>query len=141
MAFGALVGCSSSSDVATTDAATDAAGGTCSYGGHTYKAGETFPSTDGCNSCGCGSDGAVACTAMACLDGGPDVAADAGTCTYGGHTYSVGDKFPATDDCNTCTCGEGGAVACTKCACVPLDAGGDGGDASDAAETGPRCGS
>jgi hypothetical protein len=40
--------------------------GTCSYGGKTYRAGDSFPSSDGCNSCSCGADGLVACTLRAC---------------------------------------------------------------------------
>lgn len=43
---------------------------TCHYGGETYSAGDSFPSTDGCNSCRCGADGTVACTLRACVDGG-----------------------------------------------------------------------
>ncbi len=38
---------------------------TCSYGGTTYTSGDTFPSTDGCNTCSCGTGG-VACTKRAC---------------------------------------------------------------------------
>ena len=38
---------------------------TCLYGGKTYKSGDGFKSTDGCNSCSC-EDGQVACTLMAC---------------------------------------------------------------------------
>jgi hypothetical protein len=38
-------------------------------------------------------------------------------CTYGGKGYVLGATFPATDGCNTCTCGVGGAVACTEKAC------------------------
>jgi len=37
----------------------------CQYNGKTYKSGESFPSTDGCNSCGC-ENGQVACTMMWC---------------------------------------------------------------------------
>jgi hypothetical protein len=40
------------------------------------------------------------------------------TCSYGGQTYQPGDNFEATDGCNSCSCGEDGAVACTKMACV-----------------------
>ena len=40
--------------------------GTCSYNGITYKTGEGFVASDGCNSCSCSADGQVACTAMAC---------------------------------------------------------------------------
>ena len=39
----------------------------CSYGGKSYKAGASFPSTDGCNTCSCDISGSVACTLMACL--------------------------------------------------------------------------
>jgi hypothetical protein len=39
---------------------------TCAYDGETYTAGETFPSTDGCNTCTCGSNGSVGCTKRAC---------------------------------------------------------------------------
>jgi hypothetical protein len=40
------------------------------------------------------------------------------TCSYEGATYSVGDNFPANDECNTCSCSSTGSVACTKKACV-----------------------
>eukprot|EP00105_Crassostrea_gigas_P038058 XP_019922206.1 PREDICTED: spore coat protein SP85-like [Crassostrea gigas] len=33
---------------------------------------------------------------------------------YEGKTYNVGQKFPAGDDCNTCTCKSGGRVSCSK---------------------------
>jgi hypothetical protein len=39
---------------------------TCSYNGSTYQQGQTFPSTDHCNTCTCTSSG-VACTEMACV--------------------------------------------------------------------------
>jgi len=45
---------------------------TCSYDGDTYNPGESFPSTDGCNTCSCGSTGKVACTKRACLACDPD---------------------------------------------------------------------
>ncbi len=37
----------------------------CTYAGKTYKLGESFRATDGCNSCTC-SNGQVACTLVAC---------------------------------------------------------------------------
>jgi hypothetical protein len=40
----------------------------CTYDGVGYTAGDTFPSTDGCNSCTCDTSGYVACTAMACVE-------------------------------------------------------------------------
>jgi len=39
-------------------------------------------------------------------------------CTYEGTTYKPGDTFPATDECNTCTCSSSGNVGCTKKACT-----------------------
>ncbi|HQY64530.1 MAG: hypothetical protein IPF92_07140 [Myxococcales bacterium] len=53
------------------------------------------------------------CEAGACVLGAPR------GCTYGGAQHAVGDSFPSTDGCNTCTCGESGAVGCTKRACAP----------------------
>lgn len=41
-----------------------------------------------------------------------------GTCEYGGETYEEGESFPADDGCNTCTCEEKGAVACTEMGCL-----------------------
>lgn len=39
---------------------------TCAYDGETYSPGDSFPSTDGCNTCTCGSTGSVGCTKRAC---------------------------------------------------------------------------
>jgi len=50
-------------------------------------------------------------------DGGVDV------CTYAGKTYPAGASFPASDNCNRCTCGADGLVSCTEMGCV--DAGAD----------------
>ncbi|MDD9965957.1 MAG: hypothetical protein OXR73_07040, partial [Myxococcales bacterium] len=48
-------------------------------------------------------------------DGGcPDVTA----CEYDGQQFAEGERFPSADGCNTCTCAEGGLVACTERACV-----------------------
>lgn len=41
----------------------------------------------------------------------------AGTCSYEGKSYSSGERFPAADGCNTCSCGADGQVACTELAC------------------------
>lgn len=35
------------------------------------RPGQSCPSPDGCNTCGCSGDGVLACTARACVDGGP----------------------------------------------------------------------
>lgn len=42
------------------------------------------------------------------------------TCEFGGETYQVGDTFPSTDGCNTCSCDELDGetmVPCTEMAC------------------------
>ncbi|KAL3869867.1 hypothetical protein ACJMK2_042494 [Sinanodonta woodiana] len=39
---------------------------TCLYNGITYQSGDSFKSSDGCNTCSC-NDGMVFCTLMACL--------------------------------------------------------------------------
>ena len=41
-------------------------------------------------------------------------------CEYGGEYYEPGESFPSEDGCNTCSCGGGGAIACTlrACGCV-----------------------
>lgn len=43
-------------------------GGTCELDGVLYRAGESFPSSDGCNQCFCGDDGAIGCTERACVN-------------------------------------------------------------------------
>jgi hypothetical protein len=40
------------------------------------------------------------------------------SCSYDGVVYEPGDSFPSSDGCNTCSCSEGGLVACTERACV-----------------------
>src|SRR5262245_56533184 len=39
---------------------------TCAYDGELYDPGDSFPSTDACNTCTCGSTGFVGCTKRAC---------------------------------------------------------------------------
>ena len=87
-------------------------GDVCLVDGKIYRAGDTFPSPDGCNSCSCAAGGQVACTLKACIDAG-----SSGGCTYGGKRYAEGDNFPSTDGCNSCFCGANGSVGCTKRAC------------------------
>ena len=76
----------------------------CEVDGELYEPGDSFPASDGCNTCTCMNDGTVACTEMAC------------GCAYGGAFYQVGETFWADDGCNKCTCIAGG-VACTKMWC------------------------
>lgn len=82
----------------------------CEYGGKTYTSGQSFPATDGCNTCQCGPDGSVACTEIGCSGAG---------CLHNGTRYSIGDSVPSSDGCNTCSCTEPGVVACTTKACPP----------------------
>ncbi len=65
-----------------------------------------------CNQCTCNSNGAIACTKMACPPDG---------CNYADSFMPVGAVFMATDWCNTCTCGEGGHVSCTQKICHTPD--------------------
>lgn len=51
-------------------------------------------------------------------------------CTYDGVNYDIGDSFPDTEDCNTCTCDEGGYISCTEMACI---------DTPDDSETKKSC--
>lgn len=86
----------------------DPAADVCVVDGVSHPVGSTFPSSDGCNTCSCGADGLVACTARACVT----------SCQYDGHTYAIGAQFPATDGCNTCTCEASGLASCTERACT-----------------------
>nr|XP_022311780.1 four-domain proteases inhibitor-like isoform X1 [Crassostrea virginica] len=81
----------------------------CRYNGRRYRIGESFPSSDGCNTCTCGVGGQVSCTEKACLQLG---------CMYNGKRYREGESFPSIDGCNTCSCGAKGRVVCTKRACI-----------------------
>ena len=83
--------------------------GVCTYNGKSYGAGVTFPSTDGCNTCSCVAEDAVACTELACVTP---------PCSYGGKSYSAGQSFPSVDGCNSCACSADGTVACTLKACA-----------------------
>ncbi|GEM_PF-537613 len=76
--------------------------GYCKYNGKTYKQGDSFPSTDGCNTCSCGANGLVACTKKAC------------TKVCGG---LLGTQCPKGEYCNyptTANCGRADATGlCT----------------------------
>jgi len=89
----------------------------CQYNGKTYKSGQTMPSIDGCNTCGC-EKGQIVCTTMACetvvnpTESSPSLI----SCQYNGKTYQSGQTMPSIDGCNTCSCEEG-RIACTTIAC------------------------
>jgi hypothetical protein len=40
-------------------------------------------------------------------------------CTYNGKSYDIGAKFPSSDGCNQCSCGEHSEVQCTLVDCAP----------------------
>ena len=82
--------------------------GSCQLGNQSYDVGDSFTAPDGCNTCTCEPDGAIACTEIACLTG----------CDYNGKFYQVGATFGAADGCNTCTCHETGQVSCTAMGCL-----------------------
>ena len=102
-----------------------------------YTVGDTFPSSDGCNTCTCTAQG-IACTLRAC---GP--AGGGGTCSYDGKTYASGETFRSTDGCNGCGCNPDGTVACTLMACAPAQPCQDDArvcpDGSAVGRTGPNC--
>ena len=45
--------------------------------------------------------------------------APVGVCEVNGQTYTVGESFPATDGCNSCSCDENLQIACTAMSCEP----------------------
>ena len=86
----------------------------CEVDGVGYDVGETFPSSDGCNTCECTADGGVACTEMACAPVDGCVAPD-------GTVHDVGASFPSSDGCNSCYCEADGSILCTERGCGPDD--------------------
>lgn len=78
----------------------------CQYYGKWYSVGESFPATDGCNSCLCADVGQLSCTAMVC------------GCMWDGTLHPVGESYPAGDGCNNCVCQPDGTSACTLIACL-----------------------
>src|SRR5262245_52282204 len=74
----------------------------CVYAGVLHLGTQSFPSTDGCNTCSCTMGGGVACTDRACpvRDGGagPDGPV---VCMFNGGGYRAGATFPSPDGCNT----------------------------------------
>lgn len=90
-------------------------GAPCDYDGVTYQSGDTFPSSDGCNTCAC-SDGRVICTLRACADpqwfytcGDPVCGLghrpdpnlrDCDTEQAGDPCSPIGDRCDPYDDCN-----------------------------------------
>jgi hypothetical protein len=93
----------------------------CRYDGEHYRAGESFPSSDGCNTCRCSETGDVACTLRYCIPpdaGTPDAAPSEG-CELGNITLPEGEGILCPDGCNSCSC-NGGQLIQTLKACAPL---------------------
>jgi len=103
--FGVLVGSSLATNQSGYDTCVQKNGGKSS-----------FPSSDGCNICGCQPDGSVACTMKTCVPAPSGSKGSYDTCveTHGGKS-----SFPSSDGCNMCGCQSDGSVACTMKACVP----------------------
>lgn len=87
---------------------------TCEMDGEIYQAGESFPCSDGCNTCSCEFGGGISSTLMACMNGCMD---------ENGLWHNLGESWPATDGCNTCECAEEGGMFCTEMACIDPDTG------------------
>lgn len=88
----------------------------CKVGTKTYKAGESYPDADGCNTCTCSKNGYATCTELFC--GEPEEKpVEPSERKLGDETYKAGESFPASDGCNVCKCQKGGYFACTEKFC------------------------
>ena len=78
---------------------------TCEYAGKTHEVGDLFPSSDGCNMCGCESGGEVVCTNRACSseDG----------CDDDGVIRDEGERWSAAGGCSSCVCSSSGTITCS----------------------------
>uniref|UniRef100_A0A7M5UP92 Agrin n=1 Tax=Clytia hemisphaerica TaxID=252671 RepID=A0A7M5UP92_9CNID len=88
--------------------------GVCYHEGKEYQNGESFK-IDGCNDCTCSvtdknQNGNFACTIKLCPPK-PE------GCELNGKFYPPGQRV--WDECNSCTCGTNGMMACTIMACFP----------------------
>ncbi|XP_048244456.1 kielin/chordin-like protein isoform X8 [Haliotis rufescens] len=83
-----------------------------------YQNGQTYPSSDACNTCTC-TNGNIVCTHNTCTGQGI-----AGTCVNPATSqlYQNGQTYPSSDACNTCTCTNGNIV-CTHNTCTGLNIG------------------
>lgn len=85
----------------------DGANGSCEWMGRTYDEGDRFPAGDNCNTCFC-DDGMVACTLIACFDGGTPDAAGACQPTQG---------CPSGPACGGICCDQGEQCVNGACLC------------------------
>ncbi|KAI7822283.1 hypothetical protein BX661DRAFT_187623 [Kickxella alabastrina] len=77
------------------------------------------------NSCTCASDGAIACTKMACVKPNLNSSITVKLTSTSidkdeGYEKCVRDNGGASfkQDCNCCFCGKGGAIGCTMMLCL-----------------------
>ncbi len=80
---------------------------TCEYGGKTHEFGDLFPSSDGCNMCGCEAGGEISCTTRDC-------SGDAG-CDDDGVERDQGERWMA-EGCRSCVCNSNGTITCSVAA-------------------------
>lgn len=92
----------------------------CTAFDRSYRPGQRFVASDGCNECTCEPDGGIQCSRYPC----PDFSVDRrhGTpgqlyCTFEDIHYSRGQTFTSTDGCRQCTCGNNGRVSCQRRQC------------------------
>ena len=115
VAFAVLPGCGGQSVVQTGDAeagdgGSSGEGGSSANGGLPAKGGSSSAGTSGTAAGGVSGTGAVP-------TGGASGTGGSGSCIYNARRYELGTSFAAVDGCNTCTCTEGGVVACTLIDC------------------------
>ena len=108
-------------------AAGGSSAGGCEFGGKHYANGESVPSLDGCNSCGCG-EGGIYCTDRACVDnggsGGSGGSAPTGGSGGAGSTAGVGGGGVIGGSGGGYQCNL--SVGCLQVPCACLDEDGDG---------------
>lgn len=91
---------------------------TCNYNDHTYQVGDTFPSSDNCNTCNCVTNDNIVCTEKACAitpSSKKPTPTPIVTCTFKNKKYKVGQSYK--DSCNTCICNADGQAICTTLKC------------------------
>lgn len=117
VAFAVLPGCGGQS-MRQTDDAEAGDGGSSGDGGSWGNGGSSVAGTSGTVAGGVSGTGAGGVSGTGAVPaGGTSGTAGKGGCIYAGNLYPLGTSFPAADGCNTCSCGEGGVVACTLIDC------------------------
>ena len=72
----------------------------CFRGNEKYRAGESFPASDGCNACTCSENGQIACTLMACIDEPPPMPFDNDCFKLIMFVDAAGNMHEKTVDCD-----------------------------------------